>query len=140
MAKQPKLPKRLFKSKDVVHVYQHDRESKMGMKQMTRDHLDVLQNIEFALVNSARRDQSIDDRMVDAALNEAIQPGAANEQAKPQIEMICARLDQMRAIREDVSDEIWQAGLRTVRDSVRRHSDLQPGEKAYLQFVSQYVR
>ncbi len=140
MAKQPKLPKRLFKDKDVVHVYQHDRESKMSMKQMSRDHLDVLQNIEFALVTLAREDRSIDDRMVDAALREEMQRGGAGEDTSPQVEMLCELLQTIRSTREDVSDELWRAGLRTVRDSVRRHSHLHPGEKAYLQFVSQYVR
>ena len=140
MAKQPKLPKRLFKNKDVVHVYQHDRESKTSMKHMTRDHVDVLQNIEFALVSGSRRDRSIDDRTVDLALQVAMQPGDPGESLGPQVEMLYELLQVMRANREDISDEIWRAGLRTVRDSVHRHSDLRPGEKAYLQFVSQYVK
>ena len=97
MAKQPKLPKRLFKDKDVVHVYQHDRESKMSMKQMSRDHLDVLQNIEFALVTLAREDRSIDDRMVDAALREEMQRGEAGEDTSPQVEMLCELLQTIRS-------------------------------------------
>ena len=139
MAKH-KLPKRLFKSKEVVHVYQHDRETKTTMKHMTRDHVDVLQNIEFALVSSARMDPFIDDRLIDVALREAIQQNEPSDDSEPQIGMMYEQLQEIRAMREDVSDEIWRAGLRTVQDSVRRHSSLRPGEKTYLQFVSQYVK
>ncbi len=72
-----KLPKRLFKDKEVVHSYQHDRESKLGMKQMARDHLDVLQDIEFSLVRIARIDPRSDDRMIDEALRYALRRSAA---------------------------------------------------------------
>jgi hypothetical protein len=140
MAKQPKLPKRLFKNKDIVHARQQERETKTSMKHMTRDHVDVLQNIEFTLVSCSRRDRSIDDRMVAAALEAALRPSDADVDMAPQVEMMCELLQGMRETREDVSDEIWRAGLRTVRDSVHRHSGLRPGEKAYLQFVSPYVR
>ena len=140
MAK-PKLPRRLFKNKDVVHVYQHDRESKTSMKHMTRDHLDVLQNIEFALVSHSRRDSSIDDRLVDAALEAAMHRGGGeDEDLDPRVAGICEMLQALREMRKNTSDEIWRAGLRTVRESVHRHSGLRPGEKAYLGFVSQYVR
>ncbi len=135
-----KLPKRLFKNKDVVHVYQHDRETKTSMKHMTRDHVDVLQNIEFALVSYSQKDQRVDDRMIDIVLEKAIQQIEPGEDTGPHVWMMYDLLKVMRANREDVSDEIWRAGLRTVQDSVRRHSNLRPGEKAYLQFVSQYVQ
>jgi hypothetical protein len=137
---QHKLPKRLFKNKDVVHAYQHDREAKSSKKHMTRDHVDVLQNIEAALVMCSRKDQSIDDRMVDVALEKAIQQIEPGEDTGPHVWMMYDLLKVMRANRDDVSDEIWRAGLRTVRDSVHRHSELRPGEKAYLHFVSQYVK
>ena len=55
MMQSKKLPKRLFKNKEVVHAYEHERATKSAVKRMTRDHLDVLQNIEFALVSQARR-------------------------------------------------------------------------------------
>jgi hypothetical protein len=135
-----KLPKRLFKNKDVVHSYQHDRETRVNMKGMTRDHLDVLQNIEFALVTCARHDPAIDDRMVDQALRICKSGEAVAEDDDPRVNMLCEQLMSMRAMREDVSDEVWDAGLRTVDESVRRHSDLRPGEKSYLSFVAQYVR
>ncbi len=50
MAKR-NLPRRLFKAPDRVSSYQHDRSSTSRMKQMSREHMDVLQNIEFSLVS-----------------------------------------------------------------------------------------
>jgi hypothetical protein len=63
-----KPPKRLFRSKDVIHSYQHDRSARSRMKQMSRNYEDVLQNVEIALVGPAHQDPTIDDRMIDEAL------------------------------------------------------------------------
>src|SRR4051794_17459274 len=125
----PKLPKRLFKNKDVIHSYQHDRESKAGMKHMARDHLDVLQNIEFSLVRCAREDSSIDDGIIDRALRICMRGTEISDEEDPRVATVCDMLGAIRATREDVPDNIWRAGLRTVNDSVQRHSDLRPGEK-----------
>lgn len=135
-----KLPKRLFRNREVIHSYQHDRETKAGMKQMTRDHLDVLQNIEFILVTYARRDPAIDDDIIDRALQIAMGRTDVVGETDPRVMTLCEGLEQMRETRQDVSDTIWRAGLRTVDESVRRHSSLKPGEKSYLQFVGPYVK
>jgi len=140
MAKARKLPRRIFKDKELVHARQQQRETEMSVKHMTRDHMDVLQNIEFALVSCWRRDPRIDDRTVDQAIQVAMQRFGSGEGPGPQIQMICNQLQILRDRCEDVSDEIWRAGLSTVSDSIHRHSSLSPGEKAYLNFVSQYVR
>jgi hypothetical protein len=133
-----KLPKRLFKNKDVVHAYQHDRKTKTGMKHMTRDHLDVLQNIESTLVTCARKDPSIDDSSIDRALGLMQHPESEND-SDPRVLRLSEFLDAVRALREDVPDNIWRAALRTVQESVRRHSNLGPGEKTYIRFVEPYV-
>jgi hypothetical protein len=135
-----KPPKRLFKNKEVIHSYQHDRETQTGMKHMTRDHLDVLQNIEFTLVTRARHDLSIDDNILDRALRICMNPVESEDDSDPRVVELCAALEAARAFREDVPEKIWRAGLRTVDDSVRRHSDLGPGEKSYLQFVEPYIK
>ncbi len=135
-----KLPKRLFKNKDVVHTYQHERENKLDMKQMSRDHLDVLQNIEFGLVKAAKQDADIDDQIVDEALGLALKGREPDEDTHPLVGDVLAMLDGLRELRSDVPDNLWQAGLKTVRESVRRHSTLAPGEKRYLRFVEPYVR
>jgi len=135
-----KPPKRLFKNKDVIHAYQHDRESKTSMKQMTRDHVDVLQNIEFALVKCAHQDPTIDDGIIERALQISKQSSAEAKDEDPRVLMVCEYLETFRSLRDDVPDNIWHAGLKTVEESVRRHSDRNPGEKSYLNFVEPYVR
>jgi hypothetical protein len=134
-----KPPKRLFKSPDVVHTYQHDRENRTGMKHMTRDHLDVLQNIESVLVAARTKVPSIDDDAVDRALRIAMSGGGPEDADDLKGRVLCGILQSTRNIRDDVPDHIWRAGLKTVADSVRRHSTLAPGETSYLDFVAQYV-
>ncbi len=136
---QRKPPKRLFKNKEVVHTYQHDRETKTSMKHLTRDHVNVLQNIEAMVVGYAREEESVDDRTIDEALGYMRRDKQNIEGADLHVKGICLYLDEMRAHRQDVSDAIWLAALRTVQDSVRRHSSLHPGEKAYIEFVSNYL-
>src|SRR5262249_23860842 len=135
-----KPPKRLFKNRDVIHSYQHDREAKAGMKQMTRDHPDVLQNIEFLLVTCAREDPAIDDDIIDRALQVAMGRSDVPWETDPRVMTLCDALEGIRESREDVAETIWRAGLRTVDESVRRHSARKPGEKSYLQFVGPYIR
>ncbi len=135
-----KPPKRLFKTKDVIHTYQHDRSTKVNLKHMTRDHVDVLQNIEVALVKCARDDSSIDDRLIDQALRICISQSEPPENTDSRMTRLCQTVTSIRSLREDIADDIWIAGLRTVAESVRRHSDLKPGETGYLDFVRQYVR
>jgi len=135
-----KLPKRLFKNKDVVHAYQHDRLTKTGFKSMTRDHIDVLQNIEFALVQEARRDPRIDDATIDQALGSCLDRTEMPDDADARVVRLCDMLKSMRTARKDVADDLWNAGLRTVRKSVRTHSSLAPGDTGYLDFVRPYVR
>ena len=135
-----KLPKRLFKSKDVVHSYQHDKENKLDMKSMSRDHLDVLQNIEFTLVRAAREDDDIDDRTIEEALQMAMRGVPPDDDADPLAVDLVSLLEGLRHVREDVTDSVWQAGLKQVRDSVRRHSDLAPGRKGYIRFVEPYLK
>jgi hypothetical protein len=134
-----KLPKRLFKSKDVIHSYQHDRSAKSRMKQMSRDYEDVLQNIEIALVGSAHQDPTIDDRMIDEALQISINRIEPRRGTDSRLVRLWQRLGAMRELREDVPEDIWITCLRTVDESVRRHSMLASGETSYLDFVSQYV-
>jgi hypothetical protein len=135
-----KPPKRLFKSPDVVHSYQHDRENRTGMKHMTRDHLDVLQNIESVLVAAQRKVPSIDDDAVDRALRIAMRGGGREDADDLEGQVLCGILQSTRNMRDDVPDLLWRAALKTVADSVRRHSTLAPEETSYLDFVAQYVR
>jgi hypothetical protein len=106
------------------------------LKQMTNDHEDVLQNIEFILVSGYRQDRTIDDRIVAEALKAAIQ-GATPADARSQ--SLTDGLEEMRQFRSDVSPETWRDGLRTVLQSVQRHSSLCPGSRGYLDFACQFI-
>ena len=107
-----------------------------SMKHMARDHLDVLQNIEFVLVSGYRSDRSIDDRIVADVLIAAIFD-AEPEDIRAQ--SLNESMESIRVLRSDISDDIWRDGLRTVLESVHRHSSLKPGSRDYLDFVSNYV-
>ncbi len=107
-----------------------------SMKHMTRDHLDVLQNIEFVLVSGYRSDRSIDDRIVADVLIAAILDA---EPEDIRARSLNESLENIRVLRSDISDDLWRDGLRTVLESVHRHSSLRPGAKDYLDFVSDYV-
>ena len=106
------------------------------LKHMTRDHHDLLQNIEFILISGYREDGSIDDRIISDALIAAIS-GDTAEYALA--ESLNEDLEEMRLLRSDVSDDIWRDGLRTVLQSVQRHSSLRPGEREYLDFVCDFI-
>ena len=106
------------------------------LRRMTRDHVDVLQNIEMTLISAYEKDGSIYDRIIaevlQAAINDEIPDGA-------RAQSIQEDLDEMRDLRADVPDKIWRDGLRTVLQSVQRHSNLRPGERNYLDFVSDFI-
>ena len=106
------------------------------LRRMTRDHVDVLQNIESVLISAYHEDGSIDDRLVAEVLNAAIR-GEEPQSARAQ--SISEDLDEIRILRADIPDDIWRDGLRTVLQSVQRHSNLRPGERNYLDFVSNFV-
>ena len=106
------------------------------LRRMTRDHLDVLQNIEFSLVSAHRDDNSIDDLKIATALKAAICGDFSEDYG---VNSLIDGLDQIRRLRSDVSDEVWQAGLQTVLKSVRRHSSLKASDRGYLNFVSSFL-
>ena len=106
------------------------------LKRMTRDHVDLLQNIEFVLVSQYRRNGAIDDRIVADALRAAIQ---STMPADARAQSLTEGLEEIRELRSDVPDEIWRDGLRTVLQSVHRHSSLRPGSRGYLDFVSDFT-
>ena len=106
------------------------------LKRMTRDYQDVLQNIEFVLVSQYRENRRIDDRIVADALKAAIRGDTAEHVLA---ESLNEGLEEMRLFRSDVSDDIWRDCLRTVLQSVHRHSYLRPGEREYLDFVCSFI-
>lgn len=106
------------------------------LKRMTRDHHDLLQNIEFIFISRYRDDHRIDDRIVADTLKAAIHGDTAEDALA---ESLNEDLGEIRRLRSDVSDDIWRDGLRTVLQSVQRHSNLRPGEREYLDFVCDFI-
>jgi hypothetical protein len=136
MAKQ-QPPKRLFKGRDVVTPFKNEPTGAKLMKQMSDEHQDLLQNIEFTIVNAHQHDRSIDDAIVHEAVRAAQRGEAPSD---PRAADLLEALEAMRAFREDVDDDVWRKALRVVDDSVRRHSQLVPGQTSYLTFVRQFIR
>ena len=134
--------KRALQKKD--NIRQMPSQKKFGtalkprksMKRMARDHLDVLQNIEFVLVSGYRSDRSIDDRIIADVLIAAIFDA---EPEDTRARSLNESMESIRVLRSDIPDDIWRDGLRTVLESVHRHSSLKPGSRGYLDFVSDYV-
>ena len=116
----------------------YERKEKLEkiFKQMTRDHLDVLQNIEFSIVSTCCDRSDIDDRIIASALKTAIVGG---EPADALSAMLISNLTNTRRKRADVSDTIWANGLKVVLQSVHTHSDAWPGDREYLKFIQNYV-
>ena len=106
------------------------------LKRMTRDHQDVLQDIEFVFISRYREDGRIDDRIVANTLKAAISGDTAEDALA---ESLNKDLEGVRLLRSDISDEIWRDGLQTVLQSVHRHSYLRPGEREYLDFVCDFI-
>jgi len=105
-------------------------------KQMTNDHVDVLQNIEFSIVSAYRRSSNIDDKVVASALKTAI---TGDDAADELSHLLIEALEDTRLLRADVSDEIWKNGLKVVLQSVCDHSDMRTGDRDYLEFVSPFL-
>lgn len=112
------------------------RKSYVFTKMMARDNLDVLQNIEFMLVRGSLLDPGVDDCVVLDALNGSLKGEPPQEKRAL---TLFNMLRSIRALRQNLAEEIWQDGLKAVSISVRRNSTLQPGAKGYLDFVSKFV-
>jgi len=107
-----------------------------SIKHMARHHLDVLQNIEFTIISRYCSDRSIDDLIVADALRAVI---LDTETEDSRAQSLGESLEGIREFRADISDDIWREALRTVLQSVQRHSSLKPGNRWYLDFVSDFV-
>ena len=105
-------------------------------KEMTKNHVDVLENIEFAIINVWRENPLIDDKAVAAALKAVIK---AEEPKDIMSCLLKKALEGARLIRSDVSDEIWTKGLKVVLESVYTHSEAEEGDRFYLEFADMFI-
>ena len=110
---------------------------KLGREQrMIRDHADMLQNVESALVSVAKESDKIDDHVVEQVLRFSINHDSSED---PMVWWAMDVLATIRQQRPDVTDDLWRDAMRVVYTSLKRHSTCEPGDTSYLDFVSQYV-
>lgn len=125
-----------FKLKGRKRKYIRIEKPEKDFKFMTKNYVDVLQNIEFSLVTAWRDDSDIDDRDTAAALKIVINGGESENQ---RVKLLVSALENIRIQRLDVSDDIWEKGLKVVLESVHTHSDTREGETDYLEFASAFM-
>ena len=92
-------------------------------------HADLLQNIEFALLEFASDSQEVDDHCIERVLRHAITQKASDD---PLTNSALDSLSEIRQLREEAPDERWSDALRVVYTSLKRHSNCEPGETSYL--------
>jgi hypothetical protein len=130
-------PKRLFKSRDVVTPFKNEPTGAKLMKRMADEHEDVLQNIEFVHPPGPQaRSPHRRPHRARGAPRRAARRGAGRSPGGGPPEA----LECIRDVREDVDDDVWRKALQVVDDSVRRHSQLAPGQTSYLSFIAQFVK
>ncbi len=103
--------------------------------EITRNHQDVLQNIEATLVNCWREAQGLDDYWVHVALVAAMRDDSPDH---PAAWYVYWRLKAVRE-RRDVPPDVWLDALRVVDQSVRDHSSLRHGNRSYLSFIVAFL-
>jgi hypothetical protein len=98
-------------------------------------YVDVLQNIELMLLGTVRADRRVDDSVIEEGLVAAIE-GQADEDEL--VTKVTAGLNAVLASRPDMPKPAWRDSLRTILDTLRRHSTRRPGDYGYLRFISPY--
>jgi hypothetical protein len=127
------MAKQKFKKR---RPYQRTESPKQIYKEMTTHYVDVLQNIETAIITACDEHESIDDKTIAAALKALIGDGRPTGSLTA---FLLETLKVTRLNRPDVSDEIWTKGLKVVLESVHTHSDRNPGDTDYIDFIRDFV-
>lgn len=105
-------------------------------KRYLERHTDLLQNIETMLFEQSLDDESIDDRSIYTAIRcYLLHSDPPNESTA----RVLFALNQLRELRQDASDDVWNDGLRVLLGSLHTHSSLRPGEMGYLDFVGEFM-
>ena len=130
------LPKRMFKGAERASSYVHDRSQTARIKKFSRDHEDVLEDIEVVLVYEERENPEIDDQVASLAIRARI----ANIPPEDSLaELVFSELAVVRARHATISDFEWIEALRVIHESIVRHSGRTPGEKHYLRFAARFI-
>jgi hypothetical protein len=127
------------RAKGIPHLPPPAESSSKLLRRMPEEYPDVLENIEFCLVQAWRDDPQVDDAAADGALRRALAGESADSTKNDQIGRALTALEAMRHLRGEITDDVWRDCLLTVKQSVHRHSSCAPGERKYLHFVSPFV-
>ncbi|MDZ7615998.1 MAG: hypothetical protein U1E05_03275 [Patescibacteria group bacterium] len=108
---------------------------------MVEHHEDLLHTIELIVMDTYRRDlmDGIDDRAVYEGYRDSI---LGIESDNSPSGMVVFAIANARALRESlcpVDDALWKDALRVLMRSVKTHSEKQPGETSYLDFIGRYL-
>jgi len=102
------------------------------MDEWTEAHLDLLQNIEFAIAAVYRDDPDLEDWDASEALSAVIKRYTAERRGRPFRMPTLTDFDT-----SETADDRLRA-LKEVRASVRRHSKIH-GRRGYLDFIVNFV-
>ncbi len=107
------------------------------MKRISENHLDLLQNIEFTLISCYRSDKTVDDCVLRDALKVILFKKTYGDL---RVQEVVTQLKVIRAMRADISEDIWNDALQVVLDSIHTHSTLTPDARGYINFVSPFIK
>jgi len=116
--------------------YIREEKAEKIFREMTEHHVDVLENIEFAIIKVWRENERIDDHAVVAALKAVIEGTTPDSEES---RLLVKAIENARRLRRDVSDEIWVKGLKVVLGSVYTHSEAGQGDVFYLEFADMFI-
>ena len=84
-----KLPKRLFKNRDVVHTYEHDRATRGGPSNTLRETISTCSRTSNSLSFVGPEGPAIDDAVIDRALHDcSLAP--SSRRTRIQVSSVCA--------------------------------------------------
>jgi hypothetical protein len=129
--------RRLFKKRFNASQSAEPARPKEPAEDVSAEYVEVLEQIEFVLLERYRGDPEMDDLTASAALRATL---CDAEPVETRIAELTSELMTIREFRATVSDEIWRDALSVVDDSIHRHSQLAPGEQSYLAFASRSTR
>jgi hypothetical protein len=105
-------------------------------EEITRNHANLLFDIESLLVDCWRQNEGIDDHWAHMGLVAAMREDPPDDSTAY---VVFRALTGMRSLREEIDSELWLDALRVVDQSLRSHSSLRHGDRSYLSFAAAFL-
>jgi len=119
-------------AEDQITLMVSDRERDI----FTNSYANILFDLESMLAQIAEQDSEIDAQLLEQGLRAAIRKRPATDRRAIMIAELLGRIPEIN----EVDEEVFQTAMRVVYTSVNTHSDCEPGERNYLDFVAEWVR